>query len=53
VAGDGAGVGHDVPVEHLDAPPGAGGDRVVVGDDDDRRPLLVEFFQQGQDRGAR
>ena len=49
---DGTGVGDDVPVEHLDAPPRPGGDRVVVGDDDDRRPLLVEFFQQGQDRGA-
>src|SRR6478672_4319094 len=30
----------------------AAGDCVVVGDDDDRGPLLVEFFQQGQDGGA-
>ena len=52
VAGDGAGVGDDVPVEHLDAPPRPGGDRVVVGDDDDRGPGGVEFFQQGQDGGA-
>ena len=50
--GDGTGVGDDVPVEHLDAPARPGGDRVVVGDEDDRRPLLVEFFQQGQDCGA-
>ena len=54
VAGDGcgAGVGDDVPVEHLDAPPRPGGDRVVVGDDDDRGARRVEFFQQRQDRGA-
>ena len=51
--GDGAGVGDDVPVEHLDAPPGPGGDRVVVGDDDDRGPGGVELFQQGQDRRRR
>ena len=49
---DGAGVGDDVPVEHLDAPPRPGGDRVVVGDDDDRRPGCVEFLEQGQDGRA-
>src|SRR5439155_9653484 len=52
VAGGGAGVGDDVPVEHLDAPPRPGGDRVVVGDDDDRGPGGVQLLQQGQDRGA-
>ena len=46
-------VGDDVPVEHVDAPPRAGGDRVVVGDDDDRRPGCVEFLQQAQDRTRR
>ena len=49
---DGAGVGDDVPVEHLDAAPHPGGDRVVVGDDDDRGPGGVELLQQGQDGGA-
>ncbi len=48
----GAGVGDDVPVEHLDAPTRPGGDRVVVGDDDDRGTRRVEFFQQLQDGGA-
>ena len=52
LAAGGPGVGDDVPVEHLDPPPGPGGDRVVVGDDDDRGALRVEFFQQGQDGGA-
>jgi hypothetical protein len=46
---DGTGVGDDVPVEHLDVPPRPGGDHVVVGDDHDRRPLVVEVFQQGQE----
>ena len=49
---DGTGVGDDVPVKHLDAPPRPGGDRVVVGDDDDRRPGGVQLLQQGQDGGA-
>jgi hypothetical protein len=35
-----------VPVEHLDA--AAPGRTRNVGDDDDRRPFLVEFFQQGR-----
>jgi len=41
-----------VSVEHLDAAPRPGGDRVVVGDDDDRGPGGVQLLQQGQDRGA-
>ena len=49
----GAGVSDDVPVEHLDAAPHPGGDRVVVGDHDDRGPGGVEFLQQGQDRRRR
>ena len=48
-----SGVGDDMPVKHLDAPPRAGGNQVVVSDDDDRGARGVEFFQQGQDRGAR
>src|ERR1700691_6307126 len=48
----GAGVGDHAPVEHLDAPPCPGGDRVVVGDDDDRGPGRVQLFEQGEDRGA-
>src|ERR1700734_9191 len=52
MTGDRAGVGDDVPVEHLDAPPCPGGDRVVVGDDDDRGPGRVQLFEQGEDRGA-
>jgi hypothetical protein len=42
----------DVPVGHVDAPPGPGGHRVIVGDEDDGGPLLVEFAQQGQDGGV-
>ena len=49
----GVGVSDDVPVEHLDAAPHPGGDRVVVGDHDDRGAPGVEFLQQGQDGGAR
>ena len=41
-SGQGTGTGRrssdDVPVEHLDATPHPGGDRVVVGDHDDRGP---------------
>ncbi len=50
--GDRAGVGDDVPVEHLDAPPHPGGDGVVVGDHDDRGTGGVELFQQGEERRA-
>jgi hypothetical protein len=46
--GDRPGVGGNVPVEHLDAASHAAGDRVVVGDHDDRGALGVEFFQQRQ-----
>src|ERR1700761_8156787 len=45
-------VGDDVPVEHLDAAAGPGGDRLVVGDDDDRGALLVEFLKKVKDRGT-
>ncbi len=45
-------VGDDAAVEHLDAPPRPGGDRMVVGDDDDRGPGGVQLFQQAQDGGA-
>jgi hypothetical protein len=48
-AEDTCGVGDDAPVQHLDAPPGAGGDGMVVGDDDDRGALSIELVQQSQD----
>jgi hypothetical protein len=41
-----------VPVEHLDTAPHPAGDRVVVGDYDDRGAGRVELFQQRQDGRA-
>ena len=46
---DGAGVGDDLAVEDLDLAGHALGDGVVVGDDHDGRPGLVELVDQGQD----
>ena len=40
------------PVEHLDLPRKALGDLALVGDDDDRRPLGVQPFEQREDRLA-
>ena len=51
-AGGRGGVGDDAPVEHLDAAPHPGGDRMVVGDHDDRGAAGVELFQQVKQRRA-
>src|SRR5215467_15410110 len=43
------GVGHHLPVEHLDAAREAGGEVAIVGDDRDRRPRLMEVEEQIHD----
>jgi hypothetical protein len=44
-----AAVVDDAAVEHLDAAVHAGGDVVVVADDHDGHPVIVELFEERQD----